>query len=101
MDDIGLHMAKRGSRARQAVGRGLVAPMHRLPGALATIGTAAMLWVGGQIFLHGLHEFHTGGVGTALLHVALRSAGGWLRAAAREGVIKPTGGGWIGWGLGG
>src|SRR3546814_3146069 len=48
MDDIGLHMAKRGSRGRQEVGRGLVALMPRLLGALATIGTAAMLWVGGQ-----------------------------------------------------
>src|SRR3546814_12224256 len=61
MDDIGLHMAKRGSRARQAVGRGLVALLPRLPGALATNGTAAMPWVGGQIFLHGLAEFPIGG----------------------------------------
>src|SRR3546814_17378460 len=46
MDDIGLHMAKRGSHARQAVGRGPVALMPRLLGALATIGTAAVLLVG-------------------------------------------------------
>ena len=26
--------------------------------ALSVIGTAAMLWVGGGIFLHGLHEYH-------------------------------------------
>src|SRR3546814_5076718 len=69
-------MAKRGSRARQAVGRGLVALMPRLLGALATIGTAAMLWVGGQIFLHGLDEFHIGGIGHALHDFAYRVAGG-------------------------
>src|SRR3546814_16926125 len=58
MDDIGLHMAQGGSRARQAIGRGLVALMPRLLAGLATLGTAAMLWVGGQIFLHGLDAFH-------------------------------------------
>src|SRR3546814_15061833 len=68
-------MAKRGSRWRQAVGRGLVALIPRLLGALATIGTAAMLWVGGQIFLHGLDEFHIGGVGHAL-HDLDRKSGG-------------------------
>src|SRR3546814_4531147 len=57
LDDIGLHMAKRGSRARQAVGRGIVALMPRLLGAFETSGTAAVLWVGGQIFLHVLAGF--------------------------------------------
>ena len=58
MDDIGLHMAQRGSRARQAFGRGLVKAMPTVLSTLATIGTAAMLWVGGGIILHGLHELH-------------------------------------------
>src|SRR5690606_18985334 len=52
MDDIGLHMAGRGTRAQRSIGRGLVHPMPGLLAALATIGTAAMLWVGGQIVLH-------------------------------------------------
>src|SRR3546814_20699717 len=60
MDDIGLHMAQGGSRARQAIGRGLVALMPRLLAGLATLGTAAMMWVGGQIFLHGPDAFPIG-----------------------------------------
>lgn len=100
MDDIGLHMAKRGSRARQAVGRGLVALMPRLLAALATIGTAAMLWVGGQIFLHGLDEFHIGGIGHALHDVAHRVAGGLPGAGAWEWLINAAGAGVFGLALG-
>ncbi len=58
MDDIGLHMAQRANGASRAVGRLLVRAMPKLLGGLAFIGTAAMLWVGGQIVLHGMHEFH-------------------------------------------
>ncbi|MGQ0660199.1 DUF808 domain-containing protein [Sphingosinicella sp.] len=54
MDDIGLHMAKEGSAARRAIGRGLVHAMPKLLSGLALIGTAAMLWVGGQIIVHGV-----------------------------------------------
>jgi predicted DNA repair protein MutK len=55
MDDIGLHMAKRSSRFSQTVGRGLVKGMPVVMSALSVIGTAAMLWVGGGILLHGSH----------------------------------------------
>lgn len=58
MDDIGLHMAQREARTAQAIGRGLVQAMPKLLAALAVIGIAAMIWVGGGIFLHGMHEFH-------------------------------------------
>ncbi|WP_404712084.1 DUF808 domain-containing protein [Sphingomonas sp. MMS24-J13] len=54
MDDIGLHLAQRRSTAVQAVGRGLVTGMPILMRALAIIGTAAMIWVGGGILVHGL-----------------------------------------------
>jgi predicted DNA repair protein MutK len=53
MDDIGLHMAQRENSGSQAIGRGLVKAMPKLLAALSTIGTAAMLWVGGQIIVHG------------------------------------------------
>ena len=56
MDDIGLHLAGRGSGATRAVGRGLVAGMPRLLAALSTIGIVAMLWVGGHILLVGVDE---------------------------------------------
>lgn len=53
MDDIGLHMAQRENRGSQAVGRFLVRGMPKLLAFLSTVGTAAMLWVGGQIIVHG------------------------------------------------
>ncbi|WP_066781924.1 DUF808 domain-containing protein [Sphingomonas sp. CCH5-D11] len=58
MDDIGLSLARRPGAGTQALGRGLVSAMPVVLKALGTIGTAAMLWVGGQIIVHGLHEFH-------------------------------------------
>ncbi len=55
MDDIGLFLA---ATARtgfgQAIGRGLVKGMPKLMALLSTVGTAAMLWVGGSILIHGL-----------------------------------------------
>lgn len=54
MDDIGLNLARRPSAAAQSIGRGLVAAMPRLLTALSVIGTAAMVWVGGGIIVHGL-----------------------------------------------
>ena len=53
MDDIGLNLAQRSSTFAQKVGRGLVAAMPKLLSALSTIGTVAMLWVGGHILLMG------------------------------------------------
>ena len=81
MDDIGLHMAQRNNGGSQAIGRGLVRAMPKLLAFLSTIGTAAMLWVGGQIILHGFHIYPgelvgiTGGVL------------GWLADAALCGVF--------------
>ena len=57
MDDIGLNLAKRGTAAVRGIGRGLVAAMPPLLSGLSTIGTAAMLWVGGQIVVHGIEHF--------------------------------------------
>ncbi|WP_158166414.1 DUF808 domain-containing protein [Mycolicibacterium smegmatis] len=53
MDDIGLHLAERNARITRKIGRGLVAGMPKLLSALSTIGTVAMLWVGGHILLVG------------------------------------------------
>lgn len=52
MDDVGLHLAEK--PATRHLGRGLVAAMPILLTVIATIGTAAMLWVGGSIILHQL-----------------------------------------------
>lgn len=57
MDDIGVHLAQRESKMTTAFGRALVKSMPHLLKALAFIGTAAMLWVGGGIIVHGLEHF--------------------------------------------
>ncbi|MFN6981795.1 MAG: DUF808 domain-containing protein [Brevundimonas sp.] len=55
MDDIGLHLAERPNGGVRALGRGLVKGMPVVMDALSIIGTAAMLWVGGGILVHGTH----------------------------------------------
>ncbi len=80
MDDIGLHMAKRQNGITQAIGRALVRGMPKLLVLLSTVGTAAMLWVGGQIFLHGLHVYPARSAG-------LSGAPEWMADAALSGVF--------------
>ena len=101
MDDIGLHMAKEGNSARRAIGRGLVSVMPKLWAALALIGTAAMLWVGGQIFLHGLDEYHIGNIGHGLHDFAHAVAGNLPGAGVWEWLINAGGAGIFGLLLGG
>ena len=56
MDDVGLHLSERSSRAAQRVGRGLVRGMPLLLRFLSVVGVAAMLWVGGHILLVGVDD---------------------------------------------
>jgi uncharacterized protein len=70
MDDIGLHLAKR-PRTRR-LGMALVNAMPMLLAVLATVGTVAMLWVGGGIVLHALEQL--GLTGPAHLAHALQHA---------------------------
>lgn len=60
MDDVGLNLAERKAPGVRALGRGLVTAMPHVLTILSVVGTAAMLWVGGGIVIHGLHElgFH-------------------------------------------
>ena len=90
MDDVGLHLAERPSAAARAFGRGLVHAMPKVLTALSVIGTAAMLWVGGGIVLHGLYELGVDGpehVVEAMQHAVQEVAGalggvlGWLTYA--------------------
>ncbi|MCU1695788.1 MAG: hypothetical protein JWR34_1851 [Mycobacterium sp.] len=53
MDDVGLSLTQRSSRFAKKIGRGLVSGMPMLLAVLSTIGTVAMLWVGGHILLVG------------------------------------------------
>lgn len=86
MDDIGLHLTQKDSASAKKTGRGLLKAMPVLLTLLATVGTAAMLWVGGGIILHGTEELGL----TAPAHIA---------HAAQQTVAEATGalGGVLGW----
>jgi predicted DNA repair protein MutK len=57
-DDIGLAMARKAKTgAGRATGRGILIAMPWVMRILSVVGTAAMIWVGGGIFIHGLAEF--------------------------------------------
>ena len=57
MDDVGAWLALNGRTGLgRGFGSGLVHGMPHLLTVLSTIGTAAMLWVGGSILVHGLHD---------------------------------------------
>jgi predicted DNA repair protein MutK len=95
MDDIGLHLAQRSNAATQKLGRGLVKGMPVVMTWLSRIGTAAMLWVGGGIIVHGLHHFGLDAVPHMvefLEHGAARVPGvgvvtGWLAVVAASSVV--------------
>ena len=56
-DDLGLLMANSGRLGiTRALGRGIVHWMPTFLFVLTWVGTAAMLWVGGQIIVHGLGQ---------------------------------------------
>ncbi len=98
MDDIGLHLAATGrTQAGRGLGRGMVAGMPPLLVFLSTVGTAAMLWVGGSIVLHGLEVTHLWAWPyETILHLAEAAAQAvgvaqgfivWLVQAAIDGVL--------------
>ena len=99
-DDIGLALAQNKSpgfagRVARVTGRGLVFGMPGFLKGLAVVGTAAMVWVGGGIILHGLEEFGLAGpahvvhaLSEAAAHAAPVASGlvGWLVGAAGNGL---------------
>jgi uncharacterized protein len=95
MDDIGLHLAQRPSRGAKVIGRALVQAMPPLLEGLTLVGTAAMLWVGGGIIVHGLEHFHVPvvpGAIEALKHWAAGAPGigaltGWLAFAVASAAV--------------
>ena len=57
-DDIGLAMARKAhTGAGRALGRGILIAMPWVMQTLSVVGTAAMIWVGGGIVIHGLGSF--------------------------------------------
>jgi uncharacterized protein len=56
-DDAGAAMARTGKPGISQVGAGLVKGMPAFLSILSVVGTLAMLWVGGDIILHGLAQY--------------------------------------------
>lgn len=90
-DDIGLRMSLSGRLAStRSLGRGIVAAMPSVMVAISTIGTAAMLWVGGDIIIHGLHDLGWHGPYDFIHHAAdgIKTAfGAWVLTATMSGIV--------------
>jgi predicted DNA repair protein MutK len=80
----------------RSLGKGVVAAMPKLRALISIVGTAAMLWGGGNIVVHGLHELgwhwpyetiHNIAVGAAAMVGAAQGLVEWLVTAAIDGVI--------------
>ena len=95
-DDIGLHLAQRSIAATRAIGRALVQGMPIVMRWLSIIGTAAMIWVGGGILVHGLETFGVHAPAEAIHHLAdtaghaapvASGAVSWLVTALCSGLV--------------
>jgi hypothetical protein len=103
MDDVGLHLAQGRNPLLKAVGRGLVKGMPVVMSGLQTIGTAAMLWVGGGILVHGLHVLGVHWPSEPIEHMAhavgaalpLGGVFAWLTTALASAVVGLVVGGAI------
>jgi uncharacterized protein len=91
-----LHTDRLMAPLTRTFGRGLVKAMPILLKTLAIIGTAAMVWVGGGIIIHGLEGYGLAGLGHVIHDIAtaaghaLPSLGGaveWLVSAIGSGLF--------------
>ena len=106
-DDAGVAMAAHSVQSTfgsvvRGIGRALVKAMPGFLEILAIIGTAAMVWVGGGILVHGLETYGLPGVGHAI-HAAAAAAAdvsGSL-AGALEWLVTAAGSGLVGLVVGG
>lgn len=97
-DDVGLFMHERGRLGvTRGLGRAIVRGMPRFLVLLTVVGTAAMLWVGGSIVIHGMEVLGFDTLGhwihdaAEALGARLGAAGGgavtWLTKASLDGVF--------------
>lgn len=93
-DDVGLRMSLEGrTEMMRGLGRGIVRAMPSVMTGVATIGTAAMLWVGGSIVVHGLRDLGWRSVYDGVKGVAesvatstgLGGFGQWMTTATLDG----------------
>ncbi|MEO0379113.1 MAG: DUF808 domain-containing protein [Pseudomonadota bacterium] len=88
-DDVGLAMAAEGRPgAVRALGRGIVKVMPGFMKLLTIVGTAAMLWVGGSIIVHGLAEMGWHGPENLIYGIAKSVSGesGFIKWAVKAGI---------------
>jgi predicted DNA repair protein MutK len=87
-----------------AIGRALVRGMPVCLGILGGLGTAAMLWVGGGIVVHGLEQYGVAAIGHVLDGIAheaeqtapaLRGPISWAIRAAGSGIVGLVLGGFL------
>ncbi|MEL6545917.1 MAG: DUF808 family protein, partial [Myxococcota bacterium] len=101
-DDAGVALAKMDSSLLRSIGTGVVRFMPYFLKGLAGVGTAAMIWVGGGILIHGLAHFGIDQPEHAIHEVAVAVGHGvpvvgglveWLVSAACAGVVGLVAGG--------
>jgi predicted DNA repair protein MutK len=85
-DDVGAAMARNKVAIIAAIGRGIVLGMPVFLRVLTYIGMVAMLWVGGGILTHGLHELGVHGPEDAI-----------KAASASVSSLAPFAQGFVGW----
>ena len=92
-DDVGLALAAKGRLGlTRALGRGIVRIMPGFMKLLTIVGTAAMLWVGGSIIVHGLAELGWHGPEDVIYGIAKAVSGGsgfidWAVKAGSDGLL--------------
>ncbi|MBO9420201.1 DUF808 domain-containing protein [Labrenzia sp. R4_2] len=96
-DDFGLHLSREGRfGVTRAIGIGIVKAMPGVMKFLMTVGTAAMLWVGGSIVIHGLKELGVKGLYNTIHDIAHGIAHtigvaegflGWFATATMDGIF--------------
>ncbi len=95
-DDAGVALAKTSVSALRALGRGLVIGMPVFLKILAGVGTAAMLWVGGSILVHGAAQMGYAGpehlihdISEAIVQALAIAPGliGWIATSAQQALL--------------
>ncbi len=97
MDDVGLYLARNARLTlTRTIGRALVKYMPGFLKLLTIVGTAAMLWVGGSIVIHGAHELGLHEPYNSIKNIAqtlsqllpqAQSAANWGVTAALDGLF--------------
>ncbi len=97
LDDLGLWMTQKSSKALQAVGNGILRAAPYMMKSLSVIGTAAMFLVGGGILVHGIAPLHhaieafSEGRGGALTGALLNGVAGVVAGAVVLAVVTAAG----------